>query len=80
MTSTVENQRVTGLLSAVPGIESSLMIQGQAQGLQLVESLPLQKTRSQYFLTCGVCYEFRACSDDGLNHPEIGEFFESIHF
>jgi len=62
------------------GVQTAFVSHGRAQGLQLVESLPLQKTQSQYFLTYGVCYEFRASSDDDQTHPEINAFFDSIRF
>ncbi|MBS2035594.1 hypothetical protein JST97_11450 [bacterium] len=66
--------------SSYRGVECEFVNRQRAQGLQLVESLPLQRTQSQFFVTSGVCYEIRACSDDQGKPAEIEPFFASIRF
>ena len=62
------------------GLHCQFVTKNRAEGLQIVETLPFQRTQSQYFLTAGICYEFRACTDDNSKHPEVNAFFNSLQF
>lgn len=66
--------------SSYRGQQCEFLNQGGAQGLQFIEKLPQQVSQSQYFVTSGVCYEIRVCSQEANAVPEVSEFFQSIRF